>query len=55
MTLATIDWIILVSYLAMTLLIGVAVARNAGRTTADYFLSGRHMPWWLLGATSAGA
>ena len=51
MTLATIDWIILLAYLALTLAVGVAVARKAGRSTADYFLSGRHMPWWLLGTS----
>lgn len=51
MTLATIDWIILLAYLALTLVVGVAVARKAGRSTADYFLSGRHMPWWLLGTS----
>ena len=51
MTLATIDWIILLAYLAMTLIVGIAVARRAGRSTTDYFLSGRHMPWWLLGTS----
>jgi Na+/proline symporter len=51
MTLATIDWIILLAYLGMTLIVGVAVARRAGRSTTDYFLSGRHMPWWLLGTS----
>ncbi|HEX2168057.1 MAG TPA: sodium:solute symporter family protein [Longimicrobiales bacterium] len=51
MTLATIDWIILLAYLAMTLVVGIAVSRRAGRTAADYFLSGRHMPWWLLGTS----
>ncbi|HSK18665.1 MAG TPA: sodium:solute symporter family protein [Longimicrobiales bacterium] len=51
MTLAPIDWIILLAYLAMTLAVGIAVARRAGQSTADYFLSGRHMPWWLLGTS----
>ena len=51
MTLAPIDWIILLTYIAMTLVVGIAVARRAGQSTADYFLSGRHMPWWLLGTS----
>ncbi|MBR9988856.1 MAG: Na+:solute symporter [Gemmatimonadetes bacterium] len=51
MTLAPIDWIILLAYLAMTLVVGVAVAHRAGRSTTDFFLSGRHMPWWLLGTS----
>ena len=38
-------------YLALTLLVGVAAARRASRNTNEYFLSGRHMPWWLLGTS----
>jgi solute:Na+ symporter, SSS family len=51
MRLATIDWVILGGYLALTLLVGLVAARRAGRNTAEYFLSGRHMPWWLLGTS----
>jgi solute:Na+ symporter, SSS family len=51
MTFETIDWIILGSYLALTLVVGLAAARKAGRNTAEYFLSGRGMPWWLLGTS----
>jgi solute:Na+ symporter, SSS family len=51
MRLATIDWAILFGYLALTLLVGLLAARRAGRSTTEYFLSGRHMPWWLLGTS----
>jgi solute:Na+ symporter, SSS family len=51
MTFETIDWIILGGYLALTLAVGLAAARKAGRNTAEYFLSGRGMPWWLLGTS----
>ena len=32
-----------------SLAVGLWVARSAGRSTTDFFLSGRNMPWWLLG------
>jgi solute:Na+ symporter, SSS family len=51
MTFETIDWIILGGYLALTLIVGLAAARKAGRNTAEFFLSGRGMPWWLLGTS----
>jgi solute:Na+ symporter, SSS family len=51
MTFAAIDWLILGSTLLLTMVIGLAVARRAGRSTTEYFLSGRHMPWWLLGTS----
>jgi solute:Na+ symporter, SSS family len=47
----TLDWLILGGYLLVTLGVGVAVARRAGRSTSEYFLSGRSMPWWLLGTS----
>lgn len=49
MTLTTLDWGIVVFFLAITLLIGIWVSRKSGKSSAEYFLSGRNMPWWLLG------
>jgi len=51
MRLAGIDWAILAIYFAVTLLIGLWPSRRAGRSTSEYFLSGRSMPWWLLGTS----
>jgi solute:Na+ symporter, SSS family len=51
MSFAAIDWLILGGTLLLTLAVGLAAARRAGRSTAEYFLSGRHMPWWLLGTS----
>jgi solute:Na+ symporter, SSS family len=45
------DSAIVVSYLAAVLLVGLWASRRAGRNTSEYFLSGRSMPWWLLGAS----
>ena len=49
MTLDTIDWTIIVGFMMVTLAIGLAVTKRAGRSSADFFLAGRGMPWWLLG------
>ncbi len=49
MALTTIDWCILIGFFALILSIGVAVSRQAGKSSSEFFLSGRHMPWWLLG------
>ena len=49
MTLATIDIVIILFFFALTLGIGIYVSRTSGKNTSEYFLSGRSMPWWLLG------
>jgi solute:Na+ symporter, SSS family len=51
MQLATIDWVIVAAYLLLVLGIGVIASRRAGRNTTEFFLSGRSMPWWLLGVS----
>ena len=49
MQLTTLDWGIIFLFFILTLAVGLWVARSAGRSTTDFFLSGRNMPWWLLG------
>ena len=49
MTLATLDWVLIISFFAVFLVIGVVVSKKAGKNTQEFFLSGRNMPWWLLG------
>src|ERR671924_1233640 len=48
---AGLDWVIIGVYFA--LLLGVAwwVARRNRDTTDDYFLAGRNLGWWLVGAS----
>lgn len=43
------DWTIILAFLAVALVIGLLVARRAGKNTTEFFLSGRALPWWLLG------
>ena len=49
MQLNTLDWSLVATFFIVTLIIGLLVARRAGRSTSEFFLSGRAMPWWLLG------
>ncbi len=49
MNLVALDWWIIGAYFVVALGIGVWAARRAGRNTREFFLSGRNMPWWLLG------
>ena len=49
MKLATLDWILIISFFSIFLLIGLLVAKRSGKNTKEFFLSGQNMPWWLLG------
>lgn len=49
MQLQLIDWAIIVLYLLVSMGIGLWVSRRAGKNTSEYFLSGRNLPWYLLG------
>ena len=51
MALQMIDWLIVVGFFAVILLVGVLVAKRAGKSSAEFFLGGRSMPWWLLGVS----
>ena len=45
----SIDWLILVTFFLIVLGIGLRASRLAGKNASEFFLSGRNMPWWLLG------
>ncbi len=49
MKLATLDWALIISFFVIFLFIGIYVSKKAGKDTNEFFLSGRNMPWWLLG------
>ena len=51
MVLTPLDWTIIAVYFAVSLAIGVAYYRRAGRDTGEFFLSGRNLPWWLAGTS----
>lgn len=45
------DTAIIVAFLISVIAIGVAATRRASKSASDFFLSGRSMPWWLLGVS----
>jgi solute:Na+ symporter, SSS family len=45
------DWAIIGLFFVILLSIGFAASRQAGQNTTNFFLSGRNMPWWLLGVS----
>jgi solute:Na+ symporter, SSS family len=49
MRLTALDASIVGLYFLLVLAIGAAVSRRAGTDPSQYFLSGRNLPWWLLG------
>ncbi len=51
MILQAIDWIFILVFFCILLLIGFYSSKKAGDSTVNFFLSGRNMPWWLLGVS----
>jgi len=51
MELSFIDWVIIFSFFAIFIVIGLLFAKRSGKNSKEYFLSGRNMPWWLLGTS----
>lgn len=49
--LSSFDVVLIVLFFAITLFIGIYVSKQSGKSAAEYFLSGRNMPWWLLGVS----
>jgi SSS family solute:Na+ symporter len=45
------DWLIIALYFVVSAAIGLAYTRKAGQSLADYFVSGRSLPWWLAGTS----
>src|SRR5512133_1872974 len=45
------DWLVIALYFVASAAIGLAYTRKAGQSLADYFVSGRALPWWLAGTS----
>lgn len=46
-----IDWSILAAYVLLALGIGLAFRKWASRSTADFFVAGRSLPWFVAGTS----
>ncbi len=51
MILSTLDWIIILSYFIVSITIGLVMSRRASKSTSDFFLSGRNLPWYVAGTS----
>src|SRR6266550_515241 len=51
MRLSLLDWSVIAAYFLFNLGIGIYYARRARGSTAEFFLSGRNVPWWLAGTS----
>ncbi len=45
------DWIVVAAYGVLTVGLGLAFRKRASSSTEQYFLSGRTLPWWILGTS----
>ena len=49
MELSTLDYGFIIVFFTLVLGIGIYVSKKSGKNSSEFFLSGRTMPWWLLG------
>lgn len=50
-TLQTLDWLMIGLYFCVLLAIAWWVVKKSKNDAADYFLAGRNLPWWIIGAS----
>jgi Na+/proline symporter len=46
-----IDWAIVAGYILLISAIGLAFIKRASGSVADFFVSGRNLPWWMAGTS----
>lgn len=51
MKLTALDWAIIAIYFVISMAIGLYFTRRASKSTEEYFLAGRTLPWWLAGVS----
>ena len=50
-SLSALDYSIIGGFFLLSIFIGVWVSKSSAKSSEDFFLSGRKMPWWLLGVS----
>jgi SSS family solute:Na+ symporter len=50
-TLTALDWVMILVYFSILAAVAYWVVRRAKKTAADYFLAGRNLSWWIIGAS----
>lgn len=51
MHLEIIDWVIIILYFAISIGIGIYMSKRAGKSTGDFFLTSRNLPWYIAGTS----
>jgi SSS family solute:Na+ symporter len=49
--LEALDWTIVGGYVVFAIAVGFVFSRRAGKSINEYFLSGRNLPWWVVGSS----
>ena len=49
MNFTALDWTIIISFLAITLFVGLYFKNSASKSLTDFFLAGRNLPWYIAG------
>jgi len=45
------DWVFIVWYIVVALVVGLMYSRKGTKSLSDYFISGRSLPWWIAGTS----
>ena len=53
--LGAIDYVIFGIYVLVIISVGLAVSRKNKQSTEGYFLAGKSLPWWAVGASLIAA
>ena len=51
MKLSLLDWLVIAAYFAAIIGIALYYRKKAGKSTSDFFVSGRDASWWLAGTS----
>jgi len=51
MVLNYVDWIFILLYFLVSITVGLIFSKKAGTSIQSYFVSGRSLPWWLVGTS----
>ncbi|MCB4808940.1 Na+:solute symporter [Tamlana sp. 62-3] len=50
-SLSALDYTLIILFFSITLSIGIYLSKKSGKSSSEFFLSGKTMPWWLLGVS----
>ncbi len=51
MTLSPLDFSVMSLYVAVIFIAGILLSKRASKSTEEFFVSGRSLPWWIIGTS----